>query len=62
MCVSCESKAVRENLGDRCTGHGVTDKATRFKSVITPACHGKWERIRIEAECPCKKGPHFIFV
>jgi hypothetical protein len=62
VCVSCESRAVKGDLGDRCTGHGVTDKATRFKSVITPACHGKWQRIRIEANCPCKKGPHFIFV
>lgn len=62
VCVSCESKAVREKLGGRCTGHGVMDKQTHFKNVITPSCHGRWERVRLETECPCKSGPHFIFV
>lgn len=62
VCVACESKAVRDHLGDRCTGHGVEGKSTRFKNVITPACHGKWVRVRVEDECPCKHGPHFIFV
>ena len=60
--MACEAKAVRDHLGDRCTGHGVEGKSTRFKNVITPACHGKWERVRVEDECPCKHGPHFIFV
>jgi len=62
VCVSCESKAIREKLGDRCTGHGVDFRDTRFKSVLSSACHGRWERIRIEDECPCPGGPHFIFV
>jgi len=62
ICVSCESKAIREKLGDRCTGHGVLNKQTRFKNVITPACHGRWERVRVESECSCKDGPQFIFV
>jgi len=62
ICVSCESKAVREKLGDRCTGHGVAAKQTRFKNVITPACHGRWERLRVEADCSCANGPNFIFV
>ena len=62
VCVACEAKAVRDHLGDRCTGHGVDGKSTRFKNVITPACHGKWARVRVEDECPCKNGPHFIFV
>lgn len=62
VCVSCESKAIREQLGDRCTGHGQMGKQTRFKNVITPACHGRWERISAGDECPCPDGPHFIFV
>ena len=37
-------------------------KQTRFKNVITPACHGRWERISAGDECPCPDGPHFIFV
>lgn len=62
VCVSCESKAIREKLGDRCTGHGQAGKQTRFKNVITPSCHGRWERVGVSDECPCKGGPHFIFV
>jgi len=62
VCVSCESKAVREKLGGRCSGHGVYDLQTRFKAVVSPHCHGRWERIRLEEDCPCKNGPSFIFV
>lgn len=62
VCVSCESKAVREKLGGRCAGHGVYDRETRFKTVVTPECHGRWERVRYEENCPCKSGPTFIFV
>ena len=29
VCVSCESKASRPHLGDRCSGHGVHNKMTR---------------------------------
>ena len=30
VCVSCESKASRPHLGDRCSGHGVDGKMTRW--------------------------------
>ena len=30
VCVSCESKANRPHLGNRCSGHGVDNKLTRF--------------------------------
>jgi len=62
VCVSCESKASRPHLGDRCSGHGVDNKATRFKNVITPHCHGRWTRVEVTDRCPCPGGPDFIFV
>jgi len=62
VCVSCESKATRPHLGDRCSGHGVENKATRFKNIITPHCHGRWTRVQVTDRCPCPSGPHFIFV
>jgi len=62
VCVSCESKASRPHLGDRCSGHGVHNKMTRFKNVISPGCHGRWTQLDVWDTCPCKEGPHFIFV
>jgi len=62
VCVSCESKATRPHLGDRCSGHGVEDKTTRFKNVITPGCHGRWTKTAVYDKCPCKTGQDFIFV
>jgi len=62
VCVSCESKATRPHLGDRCSGHGVDNKATRFKNVISPHCHGRWTRVQVTDRCPCPNGPDFIFV
>jgi len=62
VCVSCESKASRPHLGDRCSGHGVTGAVTRFKTVITPGCHGRWTRVDVTDSCPCSQGPDFIFV
>lgn len=62
VCVSCESKASRPHLGNRCSGHGVDNKLTRFKNVISPGCHGRWTRVDAWESCPCKEGPHFIFV
>jgi len=62
VCVQCDSKAQRSHLAGRCTGHGVESKRTRFKNVITPRCSGKWTRMEITDECPCKNGPDFIFV
>eukprot|EP00092_Neocalanus_flemingeri_P009098 GFUD01009796.1.p1 GENE.GFUD01009796.1~~GFUD01009796.1.p1 ORF type:complete len:275 (+),score=70.23 GFUD01009796.1:57-881(+) len=62
VCVSCESKATRPHLGDRCSGHGVEDKTTRFKNVITPGCHGRWTKTAVYDKCPCPGGQDFIFV
>ena len=62
ICVSCESKSTRPHLGDRCSGHGVESRMTRFKNVITPGCHGKWIKTGVYDKCPCPSGPNFIFV
>lgn len=62
ICVGCESKSIRPHLGDRCSGHGVEDRLTRFKNVITPGCHGKWVKVAVYDKCPCKSGYDFIFV
>jgi len=62
VCVQCDSKAQRGRLGGRCQGHGADTKRTRFKNVLLPRCHGKWTRVDITDECPCKNGPDFIFV
>jgi len=62
VCVSCESKATRPHLGDRCSGHGVENKTTRFKNIITPGCHGRWTKTAVYDKCPCQGGQDFIFV
>lgn len=64
ICVQCNSKATKSQLGGRCTGHGTEGKRTRFKNVMTPKCHGRWTRLELVEgeECPCKGGPDFVFV
>ena len=34
----------------------------RLKNVISPGCHGRWTQLDVWETCPCKEGPHFIFV
>jgi len=64
VCVQCNSKAIKSELGGRCIGHGAEGKRTRFKNILSPRCHGKWTRLElVEGEdCPCKGGPDFVFV
>lgn len=63
VCVLCDGKALQEDLGGRCKGHGVEDETTRFKNLLNPRCHGKWTRIQVsEGECPCRGGSDFVFV
>lgn len=62
VCVQCNDKAQRDHLGGRCQGHGTDSKRTRFKNILTPKCHGKWTRVEITDDCPCKDGPDFVFV
>ena len=40
----------------------ITFLVARFKNVISPGCHGRWTRVDAWESCPCKEGPHFIFV
>jgi hypothetical protein len=62
MCALCSEDAKSESLGGRCRGHGVDSKLTRWRSTIHSKCHGKWKRVQETRNCPCKKGPDFIFV
>ncbi len=63
MCALCPEDARRENLGDRCRGHGVDSQLTRWRSTVHPKCHGKWRRIYEAKECPCGRGnPDYVFV
>lgn len=68
VCVKCERQALRKDLGYRCAGHGVEDRATRWTALSAAHCHGKWIRLEggssvQDASCPtCKKGPDYIFV
>jgi hypothetical protein len=68
VCVKCETQALRKDLGYRCAGHGVEDRATRWTGLSASHCHGKWIRLDTgssaqDASCPtCKRGPDYIFV
>lgn len=64
VCVSCESAAMRKHLGYRCHGHGIDDKSTRWTSVSSDNCHGRWIRRGQFDTCPCNLDgmPDFIFV
>ena len=45
VCVSCESKASRPHLGDRCSGHGVDGKMTRWSWKDGARKDEKWAKI-----------------
>ena len=64
VCVSCAAAAMRKHLGYRCHGHGVDQQQTRFSSVATSNCHGRWLRIGHHQICPCHSDarPDFIFI
>lgn len=62
VCSLCDVKAQREDLGERCSGHGAEGRRTRFKNLMNPRCHGKWTRVAVQGDCPCSNGPGFIFV
>jgi len=44
VCVRCEKDATRSYLGGRCSGHGVSGRITRWTSLTSVECHGKWLR------------------
>lgn len=69
ICALCDDRAHRDlNEGHRCTGHGVEDKATKFKTLMNPRCHGKWTRLELHHDSPdckaCKPqtGTDFLFI
>jgi len=67
VCVSCATAAMRKHLGYRCHGHGVDDQPTRYASVYTDNCYGRWIRrgkVDGSGRCPCHEdgSPDFIFI
>lgn len=64
VCVSCASAAMRKHLGYRCHGHGIDDQLTRFSSVASNNCQGRWRRKGQYELCPCHGDGHadFIFI
>ena len=49
VCVSCESKASRPHLGDRCSGHGVDGKMTRCRWKDGTRKDGKMEQEKMKS-------------
>lgn len=67
VCVRCEREATRNYLGNRCSGHGVVGRITRWTSLTNVNCMGKWVR-RPDPDassndlCRCGADASFIFV
>lgn len=62
LCVSCETTAMRKHLGNRCRGHGLEDRTSRFAALGHLHCHGRWQRLSRTDRCPPGHQPDFIFV
>lgn len=65
--VRCEHAATRQYLGNRCVGHGVTGRITRWTSLVNVDCHGKWLRRQPETAAAesleqCSQEALLIFV
>ncbi|EAT48818.1 AAEL000192-PA [Aedes aegypti] len=56
-------KAPQRTIPDRCLGEGFTGRNTRFASLVTPTCHGKWLRLTgvVPKKCSSSEA-QFIFV
>lgn len=57
--VQCQEAAMRKYLEYKCHGDGVDGKVTRWTSLATKNCHGRWIR---RSGGPCYQPSHFIFV
>ncbi|GAB6022502.1 hypothetical protein CHUAL_006609 [Chamberlinius hualienensis] len=62
VCVMCSKTAMLKGLDYRCRGHGIHSHPTRYISMSTPSCHGRWIQLGIHNKCSCKEGANFIFV
>jgi hypothetical protein len=43
VCVECQQYAMRKHLGERCHGHGSTQRETRWEA--SNGCRGTWQLI-----------------
>jgi len=64
ICVECQPYAMKSHLGERCTGHGVFGKESRFTAFTADKCHGKWRMRTKHSDCTCntQNAQSFIFV
>ncbi|XP_029724201.2 uncharacterized protein LOC109405215 [Aedes albopictus] len=61
--ISSSRKAPQRTVPGRCLGEGFTGRNTRFASLVTPTCHGKWLRLTGAVPKKCSSGEaQFIFV
>ncbi|XP_062561235.1 somatomedin-B and thrombospondin type-1 domain-containing protein-like [Armigeres subalbatus] len=60
---SSSRKVPNRTVPNRCLGEGITGRNTRFASLVTPACHGKWLRLTgaIPKKCFSDEA-QFIFI
>lgn len=61
-CVECQPMAMKKKLGNRCKGHGVYLKETRWNAVTVPGCHGKWTLQTRPENCQCDADHKLSFV
>ncbi|ESO06283.1 hypothetical protein HELRODRAFT_63997 [Helobdella robusta] len=66
VCVECQYTASQAVLGDRCYGHGVYERETRWLSLNKRGCYGTWIKETKKENCLCADShpdlPSYIFV
>ena len=62
ICVECQPSAMNKHLGDRCNGHGVFMKETRWNALNIPHCHGYWIMKSKHQQCTCNPNSDHSFI
>jgi len=61
-CVECQSVAMRRRLGNRCRGHGVLGRLTRWNAATAPGCSGRWKMTSARRQCRCNPDSQLSFI
>jgi len=61
-CVECQSVAMRRRLGNRCRGHGVVGRRTRWNAATAPGCSGRWTMTSARRPCRCNPDSQLSFI
>lgn len=61
-CVECQSVAMRRRLGNRCRGHGVVGRQTRWNAATAPGCSGRWTMTSARRQCRCNPDSQLSFI